>query len=90
MISAQENRRDRKGCSCISWPFVLLLESQISREKQLCSAPVITPDNELITAHRIGWIIWTCQIIKRMRYQIDEAKSVKYDAQQRVGVSFMS
>ena len=43
-------------------------------------------DNNLITAHRIGWIIWTHQIIKKMRYQIYEAKSVKHDAQQRVGV----
>ena len=48
--------------------------------------PVITTDNNLITAHRIGWIIWTHQIIKKMRYQIYEAKSVKHDAQQRVGI----
>ena len=34
----------------------------------------------------LGWIIWTHQIIKKMRYQIYEAKSVKYDAQQRVGI----
>ncbi|WP_302537296.1 hypothetical protein, partial [Clostridium phoceensis] len=27
------------------------------------------------------------QIIKKMRYQIYEAKSVKYDAQQRVGIN---
>ena len=34
-------------------------------------------DNNLITAHRIGWIIWIYQIIKRTGYPISKAKSVR-------------
>ena len=34
-------------------------------------------DNNLITAHRIGWIIWIYQIIKRIGYHISKAKSVR-------------
>ena len=39
--------------------------------------PVIMADNNLITAHRIGWIIWIYQIIKRIGYHISKAKSVR-------------
>lgn len=38
---------------------------------------VITADNNLITAHRIGCIIWIYQIIKRIGRHISEAKSVR-------------
>ena len=31
----------------------------------------------MITAHRIGWIIWIYQIIKRTGYHISKAKSVR-------------
>ena len=34
-------------------------------------------DNNLITAHRIGWIVWVYQIIKRTGYHISKAKSVR-------------
>lgn len=38
---------------------------------------VITVDNNLITTHRIGWIIWICQIITRIGHHISKAKSVR-------------
>ena len=31
----------------------------------------------MITAHRIGWIIWIYQIIKRTEHHISKAKSVR-------------
>ena len=43
----------------------------------LIAYSVITLDNEMITAHRIGWIIWIYQIIKRIGYHISKAKSVR-------------
>ena len=78
--------RHSKDGYCISLPFVVKCSCKPPEKTTTLLPPVITTDNNLITAHRIGWIIWTHQIIKKMRYQIYEAKSVKHDAQQRVGI----
>ena len=75
--------RHSKDGYCISLPFVVKCSCKPPEKTTTLLPPVITTDNNLITAHRIGWIIWTHQIIKKMRYQIYEAKSVKHDAQQR-------
>ena len=64
-------------CSCIFPPFVIPSKSQTSRANSKQLPPVITADNNLITAHRIGWIIWIYQIIKRTGYHISKAKSVR-------------
>ena len=79
--------RHSKDGYCISLPFVVKCSCKPPEKTTTLLPPVITTDNNLITAHRIGWIIWTHQIIKKMRYQIYEAKSVKHDAQQRVGIN---
>ena len=79
--------RHSKDGYCISLPFVVKCSCKPPEKTTTLLPPVITTDNNLITAHRIGWIIWTHQIIKKMRYQIYEAKSVKHDAQQRDRVS---
>ena len=78
--------RHSKDGYCISLPFVVKCSCKPPEKTTTLLPPVITTDNNLITAHRIGWIIWTHQIIKKMRYQIYEAKSVKHDAQQREGI----
>lgn len=79
--------RHSKDGYCISLPFVVKCSCKPPEKTTTLLPPVITTDNNLITAHRKGWIIWTHQIIKKMRYQIYEAKSVKHDAQQRVGMT---
>ena len=81
--------RHSKDGYCISLPFVVKCSCKPPEKTTTLLPPVITTDNNLITAHRIGWIIWTHQIIKKMRYQIYEAKSVKHDAQQRVGMNLL-
>lgn len=80
--------RHSKDGYCISLPFVVKCSCKPPEKTTTLLPPVITTDNNLITAHRIGWIIWTHQIIKKMRYQIYEAKSVKHDAQQRMGMRY--
>jgi len=49
--------------------------------------PVIIPDNNLITIHRIGWIIWTYQIIKRTGIIFLKQNPLEYDTQQRVEIA---
>lgn len=38
--------------------------------------PVITADNNLITAHRMGWMLWIHHTFKRTGHHISRARSV--------------
>ena len=78
--------RHSKDGYCISLPFVVKCSCKPPEKTTTLLPPVITTDNNLITAHRIGLDNMDTSNNQKMRYQIYEAKSVKYDAQQRVGI----
>ena len=48
--------------------------------------PVITRDNKMITAHRVGWKIWIGQIVEILGIKIHKQNCLDWDAQQRVGM----
>ena len=50
------------------------------------AVPVITRDNKMITAHRVGWILWIGQIVEILGIIIQKQNCLGYDAQQRVGM----
>ena len=53
------------------------IEDKLLKEQCANVQMIITADNNLITVHRIGWIIWIHQIIKRTGHHISKAKSFK-------------
>ena len=57
--------------------IIRIISAIINTRKDGRKPFVITSDNNLITFHRIGWITWIYQIIKRTGQHISETKSVK-------------
>ena len=72
--------RNNEACGLKWIPFCIVEnnKNKLLRE-QYTNNPgfVIALDNTMITAHRIGWIIWIYQIIKRTGHHISKAKSVR-------------
>ena len=43
-----------------------IISVTIHKQKKFEPFPVITCDNKMIIAHRVGWIIWIGQIVERL------------------------